>query len=213
MQRGTDVIAPMRNIGEDSLVEGAEIQIDVAGPWEVFLYPKQVGAATTRSKKRSKVKQWVLLCVDMFSHRLECATLDSMSTDSLQSGLKECVGANGWSTRKISLDPGSSLLPAVHRTARHIQEDEDEHGEAEGDVALPDEEVPPKEAAALLDGLRSAGWVVRTPWSTSSSPVYRSLVTLWKYERRPPGALLALGCTWHCRPMGGQLLLQGPAGS
>jgi hypothetical protein len=168
MQRGTDVIAPMRNIGEDSLVEGAEIQIDVAGPWEVFLYPKQVGAATTRSKKRSKVKQWVLLCVDMFSHRLECATLDSMSTDSLQSGLKECVGANGWSTRKISLDPGSSLLPAVHRTARHIQEDEDEHGEAEGDAALPDEEVPPKEAAALLDGLRSAGWVVRTPWSTSS---------------------------------------------
>ena len=193
MQRGTDVIAPMRNLGEAQLTEGHSLMVDVAGPWDCFLYPKQVGAAVTR-RTRPKTKQWVLLGVDYFSHRVEVATLDSMTTDSLTSGLSELMMANGWHTRTISLDPGSSLLPAVHRTARHLQDEDEDEIEgaegAEGDAALPDDEIQPKEAAALLDGLRHSGFKIRTPWSTSSWKQAKIESTIRVFKRTLKASLM-----------------------
>jgi hypothetical protein len=166
-KRGYDVIAPMRNIGEDSMVEGNSVMVDVAGPWNLFVNPRQVGSVTTRAAKRSprnKVKVWLLLGVDIFSHRVEVALLDSMTTDSLTSGLAEIMSATGWRTRHIALDPGSSLLPAAHRTARLIQEDDEEPAEAEDDG----EGLQPEAAAELLEGLRQSGFKVRTPFTKAS---------------------------------------------
>ncbi|MCP4482174.1 MAG: hypothetical protein GY817_05220, partial [bacterium] len=170
-QRGTDVIAPMRNIGEDCMIEGNSIMVDVAGHWNCYINPKQVGAVTTRASQRqprSTVKRWILIGVDMFSHRIEISCLDEMTTDSLTSGLNELMMANGWATKQIALDPGSSLVPAAHRTARHLQEDEDEQAEGADAAVAGDEDVRPEVGAALLDGLRQGGFQIRQPFTQSS---------------------------------------------
>ena len=109
------MISQLRIIGEDALVEGANLNIDVAGPFLVYCQPK-AGRAITRAglrKNRNRMKLNVFVAVDMYSHRIKTAVLDSMDTDTLTSALYKIMGVNGWKTWRLSLDPGSNLVPAA----------------------------------------------------------------------------------------------------
>ena len=87
--------------------------IDVCGPYLMYTKPRASQAVTRAAAKtrRDQLKLFVLLGICMYSHRVEAAVLDSMRTGSLQSGLNQIMGNNGWSTVQLSLDPGSSLIP------------------------------------------------------------------------------------------------------
>ena len=130
-RRGTDIVAPLRSIGTNSLVEGQNLMLDVAGPWLLFCKPRYSQAVTRAAgrTKRDQIKLFVLVTVYMFSHRVECAVIDSMHTGSLQSALKQIMLSHGWSTKELSLDPGSSLVPAAENTIEELQQ----LGEAEED--------------------------------------------------------------------------------
>jgi hypothetical protein len=169
-RRGKNVISRMRSIKEEALSEGAQIVVDVAGPYSVFLNPNTVGATVTRAAKRThrtRVKRWVLLGICYFSHRVEVSELDDMSTGSMITGLAEIQSRNGWQCRNIALDPGSSLLPAVQRTSDHLRQEDDDEG-ADDDVGQEQEGVSPQAAAALLAGLRDQGMVVRPAFTQAS---------------------------------------------
>ena len=177
-RRGKDVISQMRRIHKDDMQEGISVMVDVAGPWLVHLNPNQVDRAATRSARRTRVKRWALLAICTFSHRIEVAELDSMSTGSLMTTLAEIQRANGWVVKRLALDPGSSLLPAAVDTARHFQQEEDNNEQAElednkndsAPLLTPEEstELPPQEAAALLAGLKEQGITIRTPFTKAS---------------------------------------------
>ena len=163
MKCGTNVISPIRHIAEDSMLEGIAIQVDICGPYTVFTTAKQATTRNTRGPKRTQVKLWILVCLDYFTSRVETAILEDMSTQSVHSALVEIMMKQGWRTKKISLDPGSSLVPAIVKTGKEIQEIAEEE-----DVQENPEEIDEEVAVTLVTGLRKEGWTVRTPYATSS---------------------------------------------
>ena len=60
--------------------------------------------------------------MDYFTTRVETAILKDMSTESVTSALHEIWSTQGWRSKKISLDSGSSLVPAIVNTNKEIQE-------------------------------------------------------------------------------------------
>ena len=65
------------------------------------------------------------------THRVSAAVLDSMTTDSIMSALKVIMMENGYQTKHLSFDAGSSLIPAAERTAEAVEADYDEEEERE----------------------------------------------------------------------------------
>ena len=160
MERGTNVISPLRHIAQDTMLEGIAIQVDICGPYTVFTRAKQVTTRNIRGPKRTQVKLWILVCLDYFTSRVETAILEDMSTGSVTSALHEILSTQGWHTKRISIDPGSSLVPAIVKTSKEIQE--------EKDVQIKPEEVDEEVTVTLVTGLRKEGWTVRTPYAKSS---------------------------------------------
>ena len=163
MERGTNVISPPRHIAQDTMLEGIAIQVDICGPYTVFTRAKKATTRNTRGPKRTQVKLWILVCLDYFTSRVETAILEDMSTESVTSALHEILSTQGWRTKRISLDPGSSLVPAIVKTSKEIQEIAEEE-----DVQENPEEIDEEVAVTLVTGLRKEGWTVRTPYATSS---------------------------------------------
>ena len=105
------------------------------------------------------MKLFILVTVCMFSNRVECAMLDNMHTGSLQSALNQIMLSHGWSTKELSLNPGSSLVPPAEDTIEELQQ----LGEAEEDVIQIKNEKPT--------------WIQLSQqrlWRTYSSPGSRS---------------------------------------
>ena len=104
----------------------------------------------------------------MFSHRVECAVLDSMHTGSLKSALKQILLSHGWSTKELSLDSGSSLVPAAENRIEELQQ----LGEAEEDDDTENQErednLDPAIAVEVMDNLRQSGFKIRPPRAKAS---------------------------------------------
>ena len=124
----------------------------------------QVKKATleTRQTRRPTTKMWILLAVDYFTSKLEVSPLEDMTTGSLSAAIQDIITANGWATRNLSIDPGSSLVTAVRDTSEAVAELRDE----EDDREEPPEDIP--QAKELLKGLRNDGFVVKKPFSKAS---------------------------------------------
>ena len=60
--------------------------------------------------------------MDYFTSRVETAKLKDMSTESVTSALHEILSTQEWRSKKISLDPGTSLVPAILKTNKEKQE-------------------------------------------------------------------------------------------
>ena len=160
------MISQLRIIGEDALVEGANLNIDVAGPFLVYCQPK-AGRAITRAglrKNRNRMKLNVFVAVDMYSHRIKTAVLDSMDTDTLTSALYKIMGANGWKTWRLILDPGSSLVPAAQNPIAELEELKADPEEGHVNPG----EMDPGESVTLVQNLRDSGFQIRTPFSKAS---------------------------------------------
>ena len=73
---------------------------------------------------------WILLAVNYFTSRLEVRPLENMTTGPLSSAIQDIITTIGWATRHISIDPGSSLTPAVQDTSgavANLQDQDDGH--------------------------------------------------------------------------------------
>ena len=115
MIRGRDLINPLRDLSHISMVPGLSLQIDVAGPYLVFTKSKQSTQETRQEKrvKRTTTKMWLLLAIDYFTSRLDVSPLEDMTTGALSTAIQDVITSTGYSTRRISIDPGSSLVTAV----------------------------------------------------------------------------------------------------
>jgi hypothetical protein len=89
MKRGKNVIFPLTSLGGTSMVEGAVLMLDVAGPFMLKARPNDRGGM-------NKVKVYLLLTICLFSHRIAVAILDSMTTSSLTGAIHAQVLENGW---------------------------------------------------------------------------------------------------------------------
>ena len=70
-----------------------------------------------------------------------------MTTQALTSALHEVMACQDWKTKRISLDPGSSLHPAVKKTSEELGE-----LAAEDSAQERGEELEPGQADALVEG-------------------------------------------------------------
>ena len=92
---------------------------------------------------------WCLLCVDYFTSKLEVSPLEDITKGALSAAIQDIITVNGWATRKISIDPGSSLITAVQDTngaVADLQDEEETHEEAT---------VDSQKAKELISGLRN----------------------------------------------------------
>ena len=133
----------------------------------MYLQARGVSATQTRAvtsgARRTAVKRWVLVAVDSFSHRLETAELEDLSTSTVLGGINEIFAASGWRTTRLGVDPGSSLAPAASRALSAGADVE----EVEKD---PDnEEIQESARQHLVAGLKQQGFQLRpcyakSPW-------------------------------------------------
>ena len=163
---GKDIISPLRSIGQTDLQEGKNLMIDTFGPMTVFCKPRMALTREANRTRRDTIKLYVLLSVCMYSHRVSAAVLDSMTTDSIMSGLKVIMMEHGYMTKELSFDAGSSLIPAAERTAEAVKADDDEEEEREEDTE--EHELDPTTAAAVVRDLKRAGFKLRQTYSKAS---------------------------------------------
>ena len=60
--------------------------------------------------KGQQQKIWLILAIDYFTSRLDVSPLENMSTGTLPSAIQDIITSTGYSTKRISIDPGSSLV-------------------------------------------------------------------------------------------------------
>ena len=87
MVRGRDLINPLRHLSHSNMVQGLQLQLDIAGPYLVFTKSKQY-TGQLRGVKRTTTKMWLLLAIDYFTSRLEVLPLEDMSTGAVSSSKK-----------------------------------------------------------------------------------------------------------------------------
>ena len=159
MVKGRDLINPLRHLSDPTMVPGLSLQFDVAGPWLVKTKSKQATLQTRQEKKekRSTTKLWTLLAVDYFTSKLEVSPLEDMTTGSISAAIQDIIIANGWATRRLSIDPGSSLVTAVQDTSEAVadlRDEEDYHEEETVDI---------HQAKELINGLKKGRFKNQNP--------------------------------------------------
>jgi len=153
-KRGKNVISPLTHLGETSMVEGAVLMLDVAGPYLLKARPNIRGRV-------DKIKLHLLLSICLFSHRISVAVLDSMTTSSLTGAINQIVLENGWKPVLLSFDAGSSLVPAAAAAAQGIHnpaDDDDDGGEEDAQQPY---ELGRAAAAEVVRNLGQSGYRLR----------------------------------------------------
>ena len=74
-----------------------------------------------------------------------------MTTGALSSAIQDIITTTGWAIRRISIDPGSSLITAVEDTSGAVADLQD-HDDGHQDPA-----VPTKKTRDLIKGLKNEG--------------------------------------------------------
>ena len=107
------------------------------------------------------MKIWVLAAICYYYHRIEIAVFEDITTFSLMTALREMMSSNGWTTSKISIDSGSSLVPALKKTSKDLSD----AAVAEDKAA---DDVTPEQALKIIRKLKEAGFEIRTPYAKAS---------------------------------------------
>ena len=164
MIRGRDLINPLRHLSHASMVPGLSLQLNVAGPFLVFTKSKQSTQETRQEKrvKRTTTKMWLLLAIDYFTSRLEFLPLEDMTTEALSSAIQDIITSTGWSTRRIPIDPGSSLVTTVEDTSGAVADLQDQADDHQ------DPTVTAQQNRDLIKGLMSEGFEIKKPFSKRS---------------------------------------------
>ena len=85
-----------------------------------------------------------------------------MTTGALSAAFQDIITTNGWATRKIMIDSGSSLITAVKETSGAVADLKDEEDGHE------DATVDNQQTKELLKGLRNEGFEIKIPFSKAS---------------------------------------------
>ena len=174
MIRGRDLINPLRHMSHTSMMPGLSLQSDVAGPFLVFTKSKQSTQETRQERrvKRTTSKMWLLLAIDYFTSRLDVSPLEDMSTGALSSAIQDIITSIGYSTRRISIDPGSSLVTAVADTSEAVADLQDQADDPAEDHQ--DQLVTAQQNSELIQGLRNEGFEIKKPFSKRSQSQSKS---------------------------------------
>ena len=165
MVKGKDLISPLKHLSNSSMVQGLQLQLDIAGPFLVYTKSKQYAGqlrGELRNQSRTKTNLLILLCIDYFTSRLEVSRLEYLSTSSVSSAIQEISSSTGWNTKRISIDPGSSLVNGIKKTnaeVANLQQQADDHEE---------QEVPVSQSVDLMQGLKKEGFEVKQPFAKNS---------------------------------------------
>ena len=92
--KGRDLISPLRHLSDHNMVQGFQLQLDIAGPWWVYTKAKNY-AGQLRGNQRNKTKMWLLLCIDYFTGRLEVSPLEDLTTGSVSAAIQEVISSTG----------------------------------------------------------------------------------------------------------------------
>ena len=109
---------------------------------------------------------WLLLAIDYFTSRLDVSPLENMSTGALSSAIQDIITSTGYSTKHISIDPGSSLVTAVEDTSKAVADlggQDDDPAEDQQDQL-----VTAQQNSELIQGLRNEGFEIKKPFSKRS---------------------------------------------
>ena len=161
---GQDLINPLCHLSDTSMVPDLSLQFDEAGPFLVKTKSQQSTLETRQERKerRTTTKMWILLAVDYFTSGLEVSPLEDMTTGALSSAIQDIITTTGWATRRISIDPGSSLIPAVQDTSGAVADLED-HDDGHQPTT-----VTTRHTRDLLKGLKNEGFEIKIPISKAS---------------------------------------------
>ena len=85
-----------------------------------------------------------------------------MTTGSLSSAIQDIISSTGYSTKRISIDPGSSLVTAVEDTSRAVADLAGQEDDPARDHQ--DQIVTAKQNSELIQGLRNEGFEVKKPF-------------------------------------------------
>ena len=109
---------------------------------------------------------WLLLAIDYFTSRLDVSPLEDMSTGALSSAIQDIITSTGYSTKQISIDPGSSLVMAVEDTSEAVADLEGQDDDTAEDHQ--DQLVTAQQNSELIQGLRNEGFEIKKPFSKRS---------------------------------------------
>ena len=70
-----------------------------------------------RGVNRTRTKMWVLLAINYYTSRLECAALQDLTMGPVSAAIQEIISLNGWKPHNISIDRGLSLVTGVEETS------------------------------------------------------------------------------------------------
>ena len=75
------MILPLQSIHETDLIKGVNLMINIAGPFNMLCKPKASLPVTCDSpgSNRERVKLYVLMAIDMYTHQVETAVMDCKS--------------------------------------------------------------------------------------------------------------------------------------
>ena len=109
---------------------------------------------------------WLLLAIDYYTSRLDVSPLEDMSTGALYSAIQDIITSTGYSTKRISIDPGSSLVTAVEDTSEAVADLEGQADDPAEDHQ--DQLVTAQQTSELIRGLRNEGFEIKKPFSKRS---------------------------------------------
>ena len=110
---------------------------------------------------------WLLLCIDYFTGRLEVSALEDLTTGSVSSAIQEVISSTGWNTRRISIDPGSSLITGVEATRVDVvaMQDQDNEHQHVLQTQVDDYEG---QASTVINDLKEQGFEGKKPFAKNS---------------------------------------------
>ena len=92
--------------------------------------------------------------------------LEDISTGALSSAIQDIKTSTGYSTKRISIDPGSSLVMAVEDTSEAVADLEGQDDDPAEDHQ--DQLVTAQQTSELIRGLRNEGFEIKKPFSKRS---------------------------------------------
>ena len=110
---------------------------------------------------------WLLLAIDYFTSRLECAALEDMTTGPVSAAIQEKISSNGWQPSKILINQGLSLVTGVEETSVDVAALQDQDHQHQ-DTWQGQEDDHEGQAVQVIRDLKEQGFEVRKLFTKAS---------------------------------------------
>ena len=107
---------------------------------------------------------WLLLCIDYFTGRLEVSALEDLTTGSVSAAIQEVISSTGWNTRRILIDPGSSLITGVEATRVDVVALQDQDNKHQDAMQTRSDDYE-GQASTVIKDLKEQGFEAKKPFA------------------------------------------------